>query len=132
MAYLNISFPFKTGYKGFYFDDDVVTRNAIKSNLLHLLLTDKGERVYFPQFGANLKRYLFEPNDDITYGEIRSAINESVQEFLPNVTITGIDVVPQGRKAVDITIKYNASDGTLVLNDLIFIRYEGLISFPNI
>ena len=36
------------------------TREQTKANLLNYLLTNKGERVFRPNFGANLRNLLFE------------------------------------------------------------------------
>ena len=64
--YINIDFPFSDSPKGYYFKLNDNDRDAIKSDLLHLLLTNKGERLYMPDFGSDLRKYIFEPNDSIT------------------------------------------------------------------
>ena len=69
-GYINIQFPFQDDPDGKFLkmNDDV--KQAIKADLLHLLLTNKGERLYMPDFGANLRKYLFEQNDDISHQAI--------------------------------------------------------------
>ena len=44
--YININFPFKDSDEGFYVDITSTSKDAIKADLLHLLLTNKGERLY--------------------------------------------------------------------------------------
>ena len=34
-------------------------KDAIRADLLHLLLTNKGERLYLPEFGSDLKKFIF-------------------------------------------------------------------------
>ena len=58
----------------------------LKSDLLHLLLTNKGERLYLPDFGSDLRKYIFEPNDDITHGKIKDSLNETIKTYIPNLT----------------------------------------------
>jgi hypothetical protein len=42
------------------FNSTYTTKDQIKSNLVNLLLTSIGERVMNPNFGTELKRFLFE------------------------------------------------------------------------
>ena len=74
--YINIDFPFKDSPEGFYLNLNATDTDAIRSDLLHLLLTNKGERLYLPDFGSDLKKYIFEPNDSITHEQIRDNLNE--------------------------------------------------------
>ncbi len=85
--YINIDFPFKDSDKGFYLNINQTDRDAIRADLLHLLLTNKGERLYLPDFGSDLKRYIFEPNDSITHSEIRDNLNETISKYIPNLVV---------------------------------------------
>jgi phage baseplate assembly protein W len=89
--YINIDFPFKDSNKGFYLNLNQTDRDAIRADLLHLLLTNKGERLYLPDFGSDLKKYIFEPNDAITHEEIRDNLNETIKTYIPNVIINSIE-----------------------------------------
>ena len=81
--YINIDFPFKDSKKGFYLKLNQTDRDAIRADLLHLLLTNKGERLYLPDFGSDLKKFIFEPNDDITHEEIRENLNDTIKNTYP-------------------------------------------------
>ena len=61
-SFINIRFPFFDSEEGYFLDMNKRNKKAIKSDLMHLLMTNKGERFYSPEFGTNLKQYLFEPN----------------------------------------------------------------------
>jgi len=52
---IGISLPF-SGPSG-PFNKTYSTADQIKSNLINLLLTDKGERVFNPDFGVDLKKH---------------------------------------------------------------------------
>ena len=88
--YINIDFPFKDSSKGFYLQLNQTNRDAIRADLLHLLLTNKGERLYLPDFGSDLKKYIFEPNDEITHDEIRENLNDTIKKYIPNLIINNI------------------------------------------
>jgi hypothetical protein len=46
----------------------------IRNNLRQLLLTQRGERVMLPEFGLDLRRYLFQPLDETLYHLIKRDI----------------------------------------------------------
>ena len=64
----------------------------LKSNVKNLLLTRKGERVAQPNFGTDLHKLLFEPNDDSLEGKIYQAVESSIKYWLPQVSIADIFV----------------------------------------
>ena len=39
-------------------------KDQVKHNLINVLLTERGERVYEPHFGVGLRNLIFEPNID--------------------------------------------------------------------
>jgi phage baseplate assembly protein W len=88
--YINIDFPFKDSDKGFYLNLNQTDRDAIRADLLHLLLTNKGERLYLPDFGSDLKKYIFEPNDKITHDEIKDNLNDTIKKYIQNLIVNSI------------------------------------------
>ena len=61
-------------------------------NLINLLMTTKGERLYHPSFGSDLLRLIFNPVSDILKQSINNTINNSVSNWLPYITIENIDI----------------------------------------
>jgi phage baseplate assembly protein W len=90
--YINIQFPFQDDSDGKFLKMTTDAKQAIKSDLVHLLLTNKGERLYLPSFGANLRQYLFEPNDEISANAIKTEINNAIKSFIPNLVVTELTV----------------------------------------
>jgi hypothetical protein len=75
MSSINIKFPLQDDNEtGFLFKTNKLSIDAIKSDLLLLMLTQKGERYYNPDYGTNLKKFIFEPNDDLTEFDIKEEI----------------------------------------------------------
>tara|TARA_R110000796_G_scaffold116576_1_gene229154 strand:- start:858 stop:1265 length:408 start_codon:yes stop_codon:yes gene_type:complete len=78
---------------GFPLDGDAVfiptftTREQTKANLLNYLLTNKGERVFRPNFGANLRNLLFENIQDSTMDDLEASIQSDISFFFPNVVV---------------------------------------------
>ena len=87
-----LNFPFRDSPDGKYLRLSTDADEEIRNNLIHLLLTRKGTRYFLPDFGTRLYEYLFEPLDGPTFSEIEFEIRESVEEYIPNLTITKIDI----------------------------------------
>ena len=62
-------------------------KEAISQNLKMLILTNPGERMMDPNFGAGLRRYLFQNFSPTIYDKITSRIDEQVRIYLPQVNI---------------------------------------------
>jgi len=82
---------------GFPLDGDAVfiptytTRAQTKANMLNYLLTNRGERVFRPNFGSNLRSLLFENIIDAELQDLQSIIQEDIRRFFPNVTVKEIE-----------------------------------------
>mgnify|MGYP003625428406 FL=1 len=66
------------------------TRDQIKANMVNYLLTNRGERIFKPNFGANLRSLLFENILDITLEDLKSTIQNDLSIYFPNVEIQEI------------------------------------------
>jgi len=89
---IGFTLPFGTTITGPSFNVSYTTIEAVRNNLMNLLLTSKGERLSNPTFGSRLKFILFEQNDENIVTEITDAIQEAVDEWMPYVTILDVDV----------------------------------------
>jgi len=122
--YINIDFPFRDSDKGFYFKLNRTEKDAIRSDLLHLLLTNKGERLYLPDFGSDLRKYIFEPNDDITHGKIKDSLNESIKLYIPNLLVNEISFkTNEIEELIIVELKYTVVEGTFSTTDTVEITF---------
>jgi len=122
--YININFPFKNSANGFFLDINSDEDAAIKADLMHLILTRKGQRLYLPDFGTELLRFIFEPNDDLTLSMIKDEIKTVVKKYLPNLSITDIKVSESefSEFAVVVNINYTIIDGVFQTEDFVTIN----------
>ena len=111
---VGISLPFNGGG---VFVNTFSTKDQIKSNLINLLLTYKGERILNPEFGADLPRLLFEVISDETYIKIQDQIISSIATYIPEITLTNIELIPTNSATAlkpPRTAKYEPDDTELV------------------
>ena len=60
-------------------------KEQVKSNLINLLLTSPGERLYIPNYGVGLKKLLFEPNID--QENLDARINQQINFDIPEISL---------------------------------------------
>jgi phage baseplate assembly protein W len=68
---------------------------AIRNSLQNLFGTTPGERFLFPEYGLDLRRYLFFPVNEGTGEAIRNRINTAINIWEPRVRINNIQVIPE-------------------------------------
>tara|TARA_Y100000592_G_scaffold91291_1_gene151202 strand:- start:483 stop:887 length:405 start_codon:yes stop_codon:yes gene_type:complete len=66
------------------------TKEQVKSNLLNLLLTKKGERINHPGFGIGLQDHLFENNIDNE--TVNEEIHNQIQFYIPEITLSDTEI----------------------------------------
>ena len=83
------------------------TRDQIKANLVNYLLTNRGERVFNPNFGANLRNLLFENISDTTTEELEGRIQSDINTFFPEVQVKQVifDNIPDSN-TINFTLTY--------------------------
>jgi len=121
---INIDFPFRDSPKGFFLDLNVTDTKAIKADLMHLILTNKGERLYLPDFGTDLRKHLFQPFDNVTTGQIKDEINEAVKKYIPNLRITNVilDEATESEYGVVVKIEYIITEDVFETTDFVIIN----------
>jgi len=72
------------------FNTSYTTQEQVKSNLINVLLTEPGERIYQPEFGVGLKTYLFE--SQINEEELEQKIKSQVDEYIEEIEIKTIEL----------------------------------------
>lgn len=123
--YFGIKFPFT------YLNDDNrfidINKNlddSIKSEILHVILTPKGQRIMRPDFGTDLIKYIFEPNDEIQWSNVKNEIIDSVSKFVTGATLKDINVVrgEDNEHDVLVDIKYTVTKGNITTDNRITVK----------
>lgn len=87
---INIKFPFKDSQRGGLFDVNIITEDALKSNLISLLTTRRGQRVMRANLFSPIYDYIMEPIDNTTKRQLRMALEEKIDEFLPEIIVKDV------------------------------------------
>ena len=107
---VGIDFPFaRVPNQDGYFKTTKTTVESIKNDIRLLLQTERGERVFQPNLGMNLRRFLFEQITEDTPIQIENDIVDVFETWLPFVELRGIQINTdnQDRNQLDINITFN-------------------------
>jgi phage baseplate assembly protein W len=72
-----------------------VDEYAVVNSIKNILLTNHYERLFQPQLGSNVNKFLFENMDVITTTVLQKEIEQSIINFEPRVSIEEIIVKPE-------------------------------------
>lgn len=92
-----------------------VNEQAIEQSLRNLILTNQGDWPFESSVGSKVKASLFEQNDFIMQNELKSAIEETISNHEPRVSL------------VDVVVSNNANDNNRVNIQIIY----SIINIPN-
>jgi phage baseplate assembly protein W len=93
------------------FQSTYLTRDAIKNNLINFFLTNNTEIYLNPNFGGNLRKYIFEQINTNNTDFLKEDIQQQIALYFPNVIVASIDIVEYtDYNQIVVTIKYNIKD----------------------
>jgi phage baseplate assembly protein W len=69
------------------FNPTYTSREVVKTNLVNWLLTNRGERVFRPNFGADLRALLWEGINEGTTNALESRIKDSIASNFPSIQV---------------------------------------------
>lgn len=89
------------------FSSVYTTKDQTKYNLINFLLTDPGERVFNPPFGAGLRARLFEQIEVDTFEEIQASLTSQIESYFPQIEITDLKVFgDRDKQSINIKFSY--------------------------
>jgi phage baseplate assembly protein W len=122
---IGISVLFNNGTN--VFNTTTTTKEQVKSNLINYVLTNKGERLYNPNFGGDIRRAIFEQNDDSSFETLTARLEDEIQLYIPNIILQSIDIRREpDYNLVNIIINYqiNQENQQVVLS----VQTKGLVN----
>ncbi|HTU01328.1 MAG TPA: GPW/gp25 family protein, partial [Candidatus Sulfotelmatobacter sp.] len=81
---------------------------SVRQAILLLLATRPGERVMRPDYGCDLHRLVFSPNDDTTAGLARHYVQRALERWEPRILILHLDAsrVEEEPGRLDVRLEY--------------------------
>lgn len=123
--YFGIKYPFRTDdFQRFFVDANSTAMEKARSEIMHIVFTPKGQRIRNPEFGTDLIKYIFDPNESITWEAVKNEVSESVGRWAKNITLNNIQVVKNEEDESEIYVRldYSVSEGNKTTNDSIVVQ----------
>lgn len=123
--FFGIKYPFQNeSENNYYLDLNQSYDEKVKSELLHVIFTPKGQRYRNPDFGTDVIRYLFQPNDGETWGDIKAEIRTQVGKYVPSVTFNDMSIYVDetNENKVYADISYSIQKGSYEIENNIQLR----------
>lgn len=82
--------------------------NAISQSIANIFLTSPGQKILNPEFGLDLRQFLFEPVDTFIALEIQSLIEDKLPIFEPRITLENVSVLTDiDSQQYDVSLQIN-------------------------
>ncbi len=103
---VGIALPFNLGS---IFTLNYTTKDQIKTNLINYFLTNKGERVLNPEFGADLRSLIFSQISDVNIELLNEIITGKINDNFPSINILELNFLrsPENEHTIILYFKYN-------------------------
>jgi|TARA_R100001244_G_scaffold60886_1_gene51242 phage baseplate assembly protein W len=90
------------------FTPNYQTRDAVKNNLVNYLLTNPGERIQNPTFGAGLREYIFTQIETGNFDFIKKDLQTKINANFNNIRLEEINVFQnENENTININIDYS-------------------------
>ena len=86
---IGVSIPFNAKA---VFTSTYYTKDAIRNNLLNFFLTNKNERFLNPNFGGDLRGFIFEQIASDNIDELKENIQSQLSTYFPNILIGKLNI----------------------------------------
>jgi phage baseplate assembly protein W len=123
--YFGLKYPFTAqDFENYFVDLNSTMKDKVRSQLMHVIFTPKGQRIRDPEFGTDLIRYIFEQNDTSSWTSVKNEVSEAVQRYVNNITVKDINIVQSedDRSEIFVRIDYSVKEGNKITNDSIIAK----------
>lgn len=107
------------------FNSTYTTTDQIRSNLINFMLTNKGERPLNPNYGSDLRRYIFSNITEESLGtnigiqDLKNNLLSEVRTNFPEINVVNLEITPSiDVNSVNINLTYSFFGGQLNTIDI--------------
>lgn len=109
--YYGIKYPFSNdNLENLYIDLNESYEDSIKSKVLHVLFTPKGQKLRNPEFGTDLIKYIFQQNDEMTIEDLKTSLASDIAKYVNDVKFEDISFEKSDNSLI-VIVHYSTKKG---------------------
>ena len=91
---------------------------------MHVIFTPKGQKLRDPEFGTDLIKYIFDPNDALSWDSIQQEVGEVVGRYVKGVVVNNISILQNEENGLGIYVRvdYTINQGYKSIKDQIVTK----------
>ena len=99
-------------------------KSKIRSILMHVIFTPKGQKLRDPEFGTNLVKYIFEQGDGFTFESVKDEVSVVVSRYIDGITINDISIMESNEDfhKIYVRLDYTVTSGFKTITDSIITQ----------
>lgn len=119
----HLSFPFRIGADGRTAQVSSLEQH-VRDELMQLVLTNLGERLFLPEFGTGVRRLVFENAGEITAAAAKATLTQALSRWLGQRVTPEEVTVESNNETITVDLRYRVA-GTPDQRRLRFERQGG-------
>jgi phage baseplate assembly protein W len=94
------------------FSSTYTTTEQLRSDIINYILTNKGERILNPNYGSDLRRFVFENINGVNLNNLKSQITDGLKANFPQIIVNNVTITPDHDiNSININIDYSFAGG---------------------
>ena len=125
--FYGIKYPFNDESERLtFFDINETKEESVRSMLLHIILTPKGQRLRQPNFGTDLIKFIFDTNTNSsnTWDGIKEEIRKQVSFYLPDIIFNDINIKynTEEENSIYVEVDYSVEDSGIITRNKTLVK----------
>ena len=119
-----IRYPFTSdNLDNVYMDTNDTYKDSIKSQVLHVIFTPKGQKLRDPDFGTSLIDYVFGPKDDQMFADVKTELTSQIGKYVPAAKFKDIAIYEgEDENGIIVSITYSVKTGNKTEDTTVAIK----------
>ncbi len=123
--FYGLKYPFTSqDIEHYYLDVNKDMKSKVKSLLMHVVFTPKGQKIRDVNFGTNLVKFIFDPSDDYTFENIKKEVMDAVTYYIPRIRVNDLQILQNEEDMSDVLVRidYTVLNGINNENDTLITK----------
>ena len=112
--FYGVKYPFVAeDVENYFIDVNKTLKDKVRSLIMHIIFTPKGQKLRDPEFGTGLIDFIFSQKDSTVFAEIKTEITKQIMKYVPEVEFRDINIYESenNENGIIVSVEYGVRDG---------------------